>query len=207
MSNLAVFWKGLRFGMLLQLAVGPVCLMVLRSSAQYGFISGLSLVAAAALVDALYIFLSGLGMAALVGRAKVKRGVKLFGFCTLLLFGADLLGGAFGFGLLPGVSLFGQVTTQNLFWQGVLLTASNPLTILFWGGVFSTQAAQNNFGRVQLALFGVGCVAATGCFLTGVALVGSFAGGALPPELLRWFNAGVGAALIWMAFRLLTKPD
>jgi len=64
--------KGFRFGMLLQLAVGPVCVLVLRTAAESGFWGGLQIVLSVALVDALFIALAAAGAAALLGRAGVR---------------------------------------------------------------------------------------------------------------------------------------
>ena len=140
-----MIWKGLKFGMLLQLSIGPMCLMVFNTSATYGTLYGLSLVAAIALVDAFYIALSYAGVAALLGRPRVNVAVQLIGASVLILFGAHLVVGSLGFALLPQITLFSQQTGQSLFVQGLLLTASNPLTIVFWGGILSAQVTENQW--------------------------------------------------------------
>ena len=58
MESAAMLWQGLRFGMLLQLAVGPVCLMVLNAAGTLGFLPTMPLVASFTLVDAFYILLA-----------------------------------------------------------------------------------------------------------------------------------------------------
>ena len=58
--------QGFKFGMLLQLAIGPVCLFVFNTGAQRGFFSGWSAAAAVVVVDYLYITLSGFGVAAVL---------------------------------------------------------------------------------------------------------------------------------------------
>lgn len=47
-----MIYRGFKFGMILQLAVGPMCLMVFNTSATYGFLMGLSLVLAISLLIA-----------------------------------------------------------------------------------------------------------------------------------------------------------
>ena len=47
-----LYWRGLRFGMLLQLAIGPMCLMVFGAARDNGLAAALTLVSALALVDA-----------------------------------------------------------------------------------------------------------------------------------------------------------
>lgn len=199
--------KGFRFGMLLQLAVGPMCIMVFNASATFGFWSGVALVLSIALVDAIYIMLSGLGIATVLGKEKVQLFIKLFGCIVLVVFGVNILMGAFNLSLLPNISLFSNVTSKNLFVQGLLLTASNPLTIIFWSGVFSTQAIENKLSKKQLFFFGVGCVLSTLCFLTVIALLGNVLNGFLPTIVMQVLNFTVGIILVFFGLKLLFKKQ
>jgi threonine/homoserine/homoserine lactone efflux protein len=200
-----MIYKGFKFGMILQLAVGPMCLMVFNTSTTYGFLVGLSLVLAISLIDGLYITLSGLGIAAIINKEKVKSTIKILGCIVLVLFGTNTITGAFGFTLLPDLKLFSNATNQNIFIQGMLLTASNPLTIIFWGGVFSTQVAESNFSKRQLIFFGFGCILSTLFFLTIVAFCGSILSGFLPLIIIKILNVTVGGILICFGIKLLFK--
>ena len=137
--------KGLRFGMLLQLAIGPMCMLVFKTATNNGFGVALSLVVAIACIDALYILLSGFAVSKFISRPRVKRALKIFGSAVLILFGGNIVLGAFGMSLFPSIKLFSATTHATIFIQGLLLTASNPLTIIFWGGVFSAQVGENNY--------------------------------------------------------------
>lgn len=200
-----MIYKGFKFGMLLQLAVGPMCLMVFNTSTTYGFLMGLSLVLAISLIDGLYIILSGIGVAAIINKEKIKSTVKILGCIVLVLFGVNTITGAFGLTLLPDLNLFSNATNQNVFIQGLLLTASNPLTIIFWGGVFSTQVVENDFSKRQLILFGFGCILSTLLFLTIVSFFGSILSGFLPQIIVQILNITVGAILIYFGIKLLFK--
>ena len=148
-----LLFQGLRFGMLLQLAIGPLCLLVFETGATQGFFTALPAVCAIALVDALYIALSLLGVSALLQNARVRTAVKWMGCSVLVLFGANAVLGALDISLLPSVSLFSYTQGRGVFIKALLLTASNPLTILFWGGVLSARAAEHGFTRGGLMLF------------------------------------------------------
>ncbi|CAB1250658.1 Putative efflux protein [Ruminococcaceae bacterium BL-4] len=199
--------KGLRFGMLLQFAVGPMCLMVFNTSTTYGFICSLHLVFAIALIDALYIILSCVGVASVISKKKVKVIVKLIGCIVLVLFGVNTISGAFDLSFLPRITLFSNISSKNLFVQGLLLTATNPLTIIFWSGVFSAQTIENKWNRKQLFLFATGCVLATIIFLTAVAILGSILSSFLPQIIVRFLNVAVGVILIIFGIRLLCKKS
>ncbi len=199
--------KGLKFGMLLQFAVGPMCLMVFNTTTTYGFIYGLRVVFAISLIDALYIALSCVGVAAIINKAKLKAAIKLAGCLVLVFFGVNTISGVFDFSLLPKIALFSNAASANLFGQGLLLTASNPLTIIFWSGMFSTQMIENKWNKKQLFFFAVGCVMATITFLTVVAFLGSVLSDFLPQIILQFLNVLVGIVLIFFGIRLLCKKD
>ncbi len=199
--------KGFRFGMLLQLAVGPMCLLVFQTAVTHGLWMALLVTLAITLVDLLFIILSGWGAAAVLKKPGVQRAVKLIGCIILVLFGANTVAGAFGISLLPQVSLFSDVSGGSLFLQGLLLTASNPLTILFWSGVFSTQIIEHQFTRIQLVQYGGGCVLSTLIFQSLVAVLGTVLGSFLPPVVMQILNAAVGLLLIFFGIRLLVKKD
>ena len=120
-----MIFKGLRFGMLLQLAVGPVCFLVFRASAGYGFWSGLQVALAATLVDAAFVALSGAGVAAFMSRAGVKAAVRWIGCLVLALFGANIILSALDIPFLPEAALF-TASGGSFFMQGFVLTAGQP---------------------------------------------------------------------------------
>lgn len=197
--------KGLKFGMLLQLAIGPMAMMVFNTSTAYGFMFSLRLVLAIALVDALYISFSSFGAAALIKKSRIEKVVKLIGCFVLVLFGINTLSNVLTFSFFPDISLFSYTSSENLFVQGLLLTASNPLTILFWSSLFSTQMIENEWNKQQLLLFSVGSVSATLIFLTFIALMGSLLIRFLPDIIIQLLNVTVGIALILFGIRLLFR--
>lgn len=200
-----MLYKGFKFGMLLQLAVGPMCLLVFSTSSANGFVSALTLVIAIALIDALYITLSGFGASALIENKKVKYVIKIFGGIVLILFGFNTFLGMLHYSILPNIKLFHYSSKQNLFLQGIVLTASNPLTIIFWSGVFSSQIIENNLTKKQLFFFGLGCILSTLVFLTLIAALGSVVSRFLPETVICIMNGLVGIVLIYFGIRLFNK--
>jgi threonine/homoserine/homoserine lactone efflux protein len=199
--------KGFRFGMLLQLAVGPICLMVFNTSASEGLLYGLLLVMAITLIDGLYITLSGVGVAAMLNHERIKLVIKLFGCVVLVLFGLSTITGALDKELLPSLTLFHSDGVRNIFLKGLIMTASNPLTIIFWSGVFSSQVIQHGLKKQQLIWFGFGCVLSTLTFLSLVAILGKMVGSFLPPGIITGMNVVVGGLLIVFGIRLLLTKD
>ena len=98
------YLDGLKFGMLLQLAVGPMCLMVFNTAKNVSFLVALSLVLAIALVDAFYILLAGLGVSKLMEKKKVKAIFKIVGSLVLIIFGLNIILNVFNINIIPSSS-------------------------------------------------------------------------------------------------------
>ena len=197
--------KGFKYGMFIQLAIGPVSLLVFKTAGSAGFAMGLVLVLAVALVDAVFIAIAGAGSAYFLKNEKVQSVFKIVSSVVLAIFGIITILGAFDISLLPGVSLFTEMKTGNVFLQGVLLTASNPLTILFWHSLITTQTRRQTMNSRHIFLFGTGCVLSTIVFLTGVAGAGTMINKFLPDTLTRALNVLIGLVMVGYGVVLLRK--
>jgi len=191
-----MFGKGFKYGMLLQLAVGPVSLLVFKTAGAAGFGMGLVLVIAVALVDAVFIAIAGAGAVYFLKNEKIQRTFKIISCLVLAIFGINMILGAFDISLVSGISLFSEVKPESIFLQGVLLTASNPMTILFWNSLITAQTRRHKMNSRHIFYFGTGCVLSTVVFLTFVAATGSMLNRFLPDTLTRALNVLIGLVLI-----------
>jgi threonine/homoserine/homoserine lactone efflux protein len=193
------FYNGLAFGLVLQISVGPVCLGVLHKALTQGFRHAFAMVWGAALVDAFYILLSVAGVAALLTFPVARAVMGVAGILLLVYFGLRTL-------LSPApTARQGQASESwfKSFAYGVGLTLTNPLTILFWAGVFGAMVSTHPFHQASgMLYFAAGCIAATLLFLTGVALAGHFLERVLTERLAVWLNRAVGLFLIGFAVKL-----
>jgi threonine/homoserine/homoserine lactone efflux protein len=202
-ANPAIF-GGFFFGMMLQLAIGPVCLYIFKTGFASGFFPAATAVLAVAIVDALFIVLAISGVSTLISGGKSKLVLKLIGAAVVLIFGISIIiSQLFEISLLPALNLFSGGVFNQPFLDGLLLTASNPLTILFWSGVFATKISANGYSRKDVIYFSAGCVIATLVFLMVIAAAGAFLKGFLPQPAVLLLNLVVGAALIFFAVKML----
>ena len=198
--------KGFRFGMLLQIAIGPVCLLILQTAIASGFTTAESGVLAVIFVDALFISAAIWGIGMLFNRfPQIKAVLKIFGSIVLILFGLSSILGVYGISLLPGLNLNAHTDSQSFFFTMLLLTLSNPLTILFWAGVFSTKLAEENFQRGQAYAFGSGAVLSTAVFLSLVSFLGSLANAYISSTFIQILNFMVGLVLIGFGLYTMRK--
>ena len=193
------FLGGLGFGLILQISVGPVCIAVLHKGIAQGFCHAFAMAWGAALVDALYILFSVVGVSALLQLEPARMSIGVGG-ALLLLF--------FGFRYLSAPAKIAQEERRDesplkSFAYGVVLTLTNPLTILFWAGVLGAMMSTHRFDQPGgMVYFAVGCVTATLLFLTAVALAGHLMEQLLNERLALWLNRAVGLFLIGFAIKL-----
>ena len=199
------YLDGLKFGMLLQLAVGPMCLMVFNTAKNVGFLVALTLVFAIALVDAFYIILASLGVSKILDKPKLKKALKIIGSLVLIIFGANIILNVFNINIIPGLNL--KPTSSNIFIQGLILTLSNPITIVFWGSVLTTKIIEDKLNKKELTVFSVGLVSSTLIFLTFVAVLGTMLSSFIPENVSSIMNIIVGILIIFFGIKMLLKKE
>ncbi len=203
-----MLFKGFRFGLLLQLAVGPVCMYLFQTAVNKGLPDALTGVAAVVLVDALYIMAAIVGIGVLLGRSpKVKQILQLFGGIIILIFGLNNILSEFGLSFLSFLKISVSNPVSNTFLYVLLLTLSNPLTILFWAGVFSAKIAEEEMKQQNIYLFGLGAVCSTAVFLVIVSLLGSAVSLIINDMFLKILNIGVGVVLMLFGIRTMCKKE
>lgn len=192
--------SGFKFGMFLQLAVGPVCLFIFNVATNFGLAAALSGVLAVALVDGLEIILAIAGINSLMSKYKfAKEIIKYFGITVLVVFGLNNMLSAFS-----NVQCFiSPDSASEVFLFTFILTLSNPLTVIFWTGIFSAKISQENMRQNDLYKFGFGCILATLCFLASVAFAGSLSQDFLPAMLLKLLNFLVGLFMFAFALKII----
>lgn len=197
--------KGFKFGMLLQLAVGPVCIFIFQMAASTGFTGAEGGVLGVTLIDGVFILLAISGLAAVIDKGNVRLGLKIFGAVILFIFGLSTILSQFSIELLPSLQLAGGSSNNSVFLHAIILTASNPLTIIFWAGVFSAKLSEENMKRKDMYSFGVGAMLSTLISLTAIAAIGSTAKEFLGDGVIRGLNIAVGAALIYFGIRMVLR--
>lgn len=187
--------EGFKLGLMLQVAVGPVCIYIFQAAVSHGIVSGLAGVAGVTLVDSLYILAAILGIGGVLDRSeKAKSWIRAAGGLVLIIFGMSSISGALGGPVHGGSGVAGGPV--DVFTKVVILTLTNPLTLVFWLGIFSVKLGGREKGMRGMFLFGGGAVLATLVFLTGVAVSGGYMGGFLDTEVIKVLNILVGGVLI-----------
>lgn len=198
--------KGFRFGMLLQIAVGPICLFIFQTATSSGFFTAETGVLGVTIIDGLYILAAIFGIGTILNKyKKAKKVIKYFGAAVLVIFGTSTIVGAFGISLIPSLDFISKQSVEGVFFKTLVLTLSNPLTILFWAGVFSTKISEENMKQGDMYCFGLGAVLSTLFFLTIISISGSFINKFLEQAVLNTLNGIVGLILIAFGIKTAVK--
>lgn len=190
------YWQGLGVGLLLQLAIGPVLLTIIQAAYTGGFLETLPGVFAVILVDGVYILgaIFGIGQTVL-SRAHWQIRLQIFSIGVLVFLAWRL----FASGVLDEVA---TPLGSQLFWYLFWFTLSNPLTLLFWSGIFARELTQRQLAKSETIWFGVGALSATGIFLTfAAAFAGQFAT-ILTGQVQQLLNQAVALCFLFFAVRM-----
>ncbi|MEG0562288.1 MAG: LysE family transporter [Cetobacterium sp.] len=193
--------EGFKFGMLLQIAIGPVCMYIFSLGVNEKFFMAFFGVLGVVLADGIYILLAILGISSFLKNEKIQKKFNILGSIIIIIFGMELFLGYFGISILPKLNIFQNSNSNLPFIKAFLLTGANPMTILFWMGVFSTKTSDSSFTKNSICLFALGSLLSTLLFLSLIAFIGSTTSNFLPERYLSILSAIVGISLIYFGIK------
>lgn len=161
-SLMSVFLSYIFLGLSLAAPIGPVNAAQLDKGIKGGFLHAWFVGLGAMVVDVLYMMLVYLGVVQFLEAPFMKTFLWLFGFFVLTYTGIESLIGA---GKLELNQKRGNETLAKSFMAGFFMSLSNPLTILFWLGIYGSVLANTatTYGFNQLLLY-------SGAIILGVLL-------------------------------------
>lgn len=195
--------KGLKLGMILQFAIGPVCLMVFNTSKESGFIASLAFIMAAVLVDSFYILISIICNTKILNNREVKYNINIIGSIVLIIFGINIILNVFDINIIPFIKI--NYNSYNLFLEGLILTLSNPLTIIFWGSILNVNIEEYSLENKDIIVFSLGLVSATLFFLIFISLIGLFLSTFISNTISDILNIIVGIIIIYFGLKRFIK--
>lgn len=161
-SLMSIFLSYIFLGLSLAAPIGPVNAAQLDKGIKGGFLHAWFVGLGAMVVDVLYMMLVYLGVVQFLEAPFMKTFLWLFGFFVLTYTGIESLIGA---GKLELNQKRGNETLVKSFMSGFFMSLSNPLTILFWLGIYGSVLANTAtaYGFNQLLLY-------SGAIILGVLL-------------------------------------
>jgi putative LysE/RhtB family amino acid efflux pump len=142
---------GFGLGFLVALQVGPMSLLLVRATLRDGLGVGLAIGAGVAVIDALYAALGAAGAASLLSIAPLRLALGVLGTAVLVWLAArTLLAAVRVRSGLEGPADVGD--PRRAFRTSLGATASNPLTIASWAGIFAAASTGTSSSPALLVL-------------------------------------------------------
>lgn len=198
---MAVILKGMMFGLLLAVMLGPVFFALIQNSISKGFKSGIYMALGIAVADTAYIFLMFFSVKLFMNNDTVS--VWLGGLGGLIILITGILSLRKKSEAAEDQKLNkGQTSFFKQFAKGFVLNGINPFVLLYWLGVMTLVTNSYHYDQNEIIVFFSGII--------GTLLITDFSKVALSHRLRRWItpkrmnimNKIVGVALILFSFRL-----
>jgi threonine/homoserine/homoserine lactone efflux protein len=190
--TLLLLAKSAAVGLAVAAPVGPMSLLCMRRTMTEGWRRGLAIGAGIAVGDGLYAAVAALGLAGVTAFASAHQSMlHLAAGLFLLWLGLVSLRRR---GAEPAPAKRG--TTFAAFWQSVLLTLTNPPTIIMFAAVFAALAPKAGLGTGEAAVTVAGVFGGSLAWWCAVVAVVSSLRQAIGPAVRRWIDRLVGAALV-----------
>lgn len=154
---MSIFLSYVFLGLSLSAPMGPINAAQLDKGIRSGFLHAWILGIGALLADVIYMLLIYLGVIHFLETDIVKLFLWLFGTFVLIYTGIESLQGA------NQISINSSESDESIiktFFSGLFMSLSNPLTILFWLGIFGSilAKASASYNKDQLFLYSFGII-------------------------------------------------
>lgn len=150
---MSMFFTYIILGLSLAAPIGPVNAAQIDRGIKNGFLHSWLVGLGATVADAIYMFLVFVGVYHLIEIPFVQSFLWLFGFFVLVYTGIESLSGASNISMDKKRSK--QESHLKSFLAGFFMSLFNPITILFWLGIFGSILAKTvtSFGTTEVILY------------------------------------------------------
>lgn len=206
-----VIFSYIFLGLSLAAPIGPVNAAQLDRGIKGGFLNAWLVGLGATIADLVYMMLVYLGLVHFLEIPIMKAFLWLFGFFVLTYTGIE---GLIGAGKVSMKSLGTRTTYSKSFMSGFFMSLANPLTILFWLGIYGSVLANAvaSYSTSQLILYSSAIILGLLIWDFTMACVASTFRRFLTNKLLMAISVTSGLSLVgfgfyfgYQAFILLTS--
>ena len=194
--------NGLLFGLILSMFIGPVFFALIQTSIEKGFTAGVGMAIGVSLSDALYIFITYLGVSQLVNTDSFKLILGIAGGILLLSFGLYSILRPVLARKLDRETIDTRKSWFQQIFKGFLLNGINPSVLFFWIGIISIASTKYDYSNNEIMIFFTAILAT----VFSVDIVKSYLANRLRSfitvRFIRIMNRVVGIALIAFAIKL-----
>jgi L-lysine exporter family protein LysE/ArgO len=191
-----IFISYILLGLSLAAPIGPVNAAQLDKGIKQGFWPAWLIGLGAMAADAVFMLLIYFGSAHILSSPFVKTFLWLFGSFILIYSGIESLNNASN--ILSRSSKSNDESALKSFTSGFFMTLSNPLSILFWLGIYGSILAKTaeSYGSLQLLFYSSGIFIGLLLWDITMAAVASLSSKLLNSFILMLISRIAGVSLI-----------
>ncbi|WP_394231790.1 LysE family transporter [Niallia oryzisoli] len=197
---MGVFLSYLFLGLSLAAPIGPINAAQLDRGIKEGFLNAWMVGVGAMIADMLYMVAVYMGVVQFLEIPIVKTFLWLFGFFVLVYTGIECIAGA---GKIVSQSRDNKGESLNKsFFAGFFMSLSNPLTILFWLGIYGSILAKtvHTYDASQLIIYSAAIFSGITLWDLFMALLASSFRKLLTAKILVFISIVSGLSLIGFGF-------
>lgn len=136
---MSLFFSYVLLGLSLAAPIGPVNAAQLDRGIKFGFLHSWLVGVGAMIADGIYMLIVYLGLVTFIDTPFVQTFLWLFGAFVLVYTGIESFISA---GKIDIRNTRGQEPFSKAFFSGFMMSLTNPLTILFWLGIYGSILAR-----------------------------------------------------------------
>ena len=149
---MGIIIKGVTFGLILSVAIGPVFFALVKTSLQKGFKAGVFVAMGVSISDLCFIILAYLGVSQFFDNPMIKEQMAFVGGMVIITFGiVTIINKPKTY--TNGTQQIPKSSYAKQMLKGFLVNAVNPTVLLFWLGVMSLASVDHDFTPSKIVLF------------------------------------------------------
>ena len=193
---MGVFLSYIFLGLSLAAPIGPINAAQLDKGIKNGFLHSWVVGLGAMIADILYMVAVYMGVVQFLEIPIVQTFLWLFGFFVLVYTGIECLIGAGK--IVANSRNKKEDSIMKSFLSGFFMSLSNPLTILFWLGIYGSVLAKtvHTYDTTQLILYSSAIFIGITLWDITMALLASTFRKYLTTNILTWISISSGLSLI-----------
>ena len=196
--------QGGAIGFLVAAAIGPIAKLCIRTTLERGRIAGIAAGMGVAVADTIYAAIGAYGIS-FVGAALTsgESWLKLVGGIVLIAFGIYLARKQ------PVNATEEREVPKSIvadFGMTLVLTLTNPMTILSFAGLFAGVSGLRGFPLIEIPALLLGVFVGSAVWWVALAFVIGLIRHKISPTTMLWINRGSAAAIIGFGLYVLIEP-
>lgn len=201
MIGMDAYFKGMIFGLILVISLGPIFFFLIQTSIEKGFLAGVSVAIGTFISDSIYITICLFSITRIFENKQFKVGLGVIGGAVLIGFGVYSF---FKKAVIKDMHIeLPKINYPSIGLKGFLINTLNPFVFIFWLGTSGVVTSQDHYTPFHCFVFFAGTLSTV--FSTDIlkAYLSHRIKHFIDPGHITIVNRIAGIAMVIFGFKLL----